>query len=103
MGVSANLGAKVNMRKRAVRIDPDVMKNVSAKWGNKRDWVSLEVRDTGNETEKVTLDEFFLRDPELFSTIVDDCVLMGVSVNGEGTGRGVEEVGEEVFYRYLWE
>jgi len=48
-------------------------------------------------------DEFLLWDPELFSTIVDDCVLMGVLVNGEGTGGGVEEVGEEVFYRYFWE
>jgi len=44
-----------------------------------------------------------LWDPELFSAIVDNCVLIGVSVNSEGTGRGMEEVGEEVFYRYLWE
>ena len=44
-----------------------------------------------------------MRDPELFSAIVDDCVLVRVSVNDEGTGRGVEEVGEEVFYRHLWE
>jgi len=103
MGVAADLGAKVNMRKRAVRIDPDVMEDVGTKWGNKRDRVSLEVGDTGDETEEVTFDEFFLWDPELFSAIVDDCVLMRVSVNGKGTGRGVEEVGEEVFYRYFWE
>jgi len=103
MGVSTDLGAKVNTRKRAVRIDPDVMKDVSAKWGYERDWVSLEVRDTGNEAEKVTFDELFLEDPELFSAVIDDCVLMGVSVNGEGTGGGVEEVGEEISYRYLCE
>jgi len=101
MGVSADLGAKVNMRKRAVRIDPDVMKNVSAKWGNKRDWVSLEVRDTGNETEKVALDKFFLWDPKLFSTVVDDCVLVRVAVDGVGAGGSVEEIGEKVSYRYL--
>jgi len=101
MGVAADLGAKVNIRKRAVRIDPDVMENVSVKWGNKRDWVSLEVRDMGNETEKVALDEFFLWDPKLFSTVIDNGVLVGVSVDDKGTGGGVEEVGEEVNYRYL--
>jgi len=101
MGVAADLGTKVNMRKRAIRIDPDVMENVSAKWGNKRDWVSLKVRDTGNEMEKVALDEFFLRDPKLFSAVIDDCVLVGVSVDDKGTSGGVEKVGEEVDYRYL--
>ena len=103
MGVSADLGAKINMRKRAVRLDPDVMKNVGAKWGNKRDWMSLEVRDTGNKTEKIALDEFFLRDPKLLSAVVDDCILVGVSVNNEGAGGGVKEIGKEVFYRRLWE
>jgi len=99
--VSADLGAKINTRKRAFRIDPDVMEDVGAKWGNKGDWVSLKVRNAGNEAEEVTFNEFLLWDPELFSTVVDDCVLMGVSVDNKGTGGGMEEVGEEVFYRYL--
>jgi len=103
MGVPADLGAKINMRKRAFRIDPDVMEDVSTKWGNKRDSVSLEVGDMGDEMKEVTFDKFLLWDPELFSVIVDDCVLMRVSVNGEGAGGGMEEVGKEVFYRYLWE
>jgi len=103
MGVSADLGAKINTRKRAVRIDPDVMEDVGTEWGNKRDGVSLKVGDTGDEVEEVTFDKFLLWDPELFSAIIDDCVLMRVSVNSKGTGGGVEEVGEEVFYRYLWE
>jgi len=103
MGVSADFGTKINTRKRAVRIDPDIMKDVGTKWGNKRDWVSLEVRDMGDEAEEVTFDEFFLGDPELFSAIVDDCVLMQVSVNSESAGGGVEKVGEEVFYWYFWE
>jgi len=103
MGVLADLGTKINTRKRAVRIDPDIMEDVSTEWGNKRDWVSLKVGDMGDEIEEVTLDEFFLRDPELFSVIVNDCVLMGMSVNGEGTGRSMEEVWKEVFYRYFWE
>jgi len=101
MGVLANFGAKINTRKRAVRIDPDVIEDVGMEWGNKRDWVSLKVGDMGDEMEEVTLDEFFLRDPELFSVIVDDCVLMEVSIDGEGTGRGMEKVGKEVSYRYL--
>ena len=49
MGVPANFGAKINMRKRAFRIDPDVMEDVGAEWGNKRDGVSLKVGDTGDK------------------------------------------------------
>jgi len=33
--------------------------------------------------------------------IVDDLILIGVSVDSEGAGGGVEEVWEEVSYRYL--
>jgi len=99
----ADFGAKINTRKRAVRIDPDVMKDVGTKWGNKRDRVCFKVGDARKEAEKVMFDELFLWDPKLFSVIIYDGVLMGVSVNGEGTGGGMEEVGEEVFYRYLWE
>ena len=45
MGVSTNLGTKVNRRKRAVRMDPDVMEDVSTKWGNEGDGVSFKIRD----------------------------------------------------------
>ena len=99
----ADLGANVNMRKRTVRIDPDVMEHVSTEWGNKGDWISLKIGDMGEETEEVTFNELFLWDPVLFSAVVDDCVLVGVSVDDKGTGRGVEEVGEEVGYWYLCE
>ena len=47
--------------------------------------------------------KFFGGDPKLLTTVVDDLVLMGMSVNGEGAGGGMKEIGEEVFYRYLWE
>jgi len=103
MGVPADLGAKINTRKRAIRIDPDIMEDVGAKWGNKRDWVSLKFGDVGDEIEEVTFDELLLWDPELFSAIVDNCVLMGVLVNDEGASGGMEEIREKVFYRYLWE
>jgi len=99
--VPADFGTKINTRKRAVRTDPDVMKDVSTKWGNERDGVSFKVGDARKEAEEVTFDELFLWDPKLFSMIVDDCVLMGVSVNSEGTSGSMEEVGKEVFYRYF--
>ena len=35
-----------------------------------------------------------MRDPELFSTFVDDRVLVQVVVSGGGAGQGVEEVGK---------
>ena len=92
----ADLGAKINTRKRAIRIDPDVMEDVSTKWGNKRNWVSLKVRDAGDEAEEVTFDEFLLWDPELFSTVVDDCVLVGVAVDGVGASRGGEKVRKKI-------
>jgi len=47
-------------------------------------------------TKEVMLDKFFLRDPKLFSVVVDDCILVGVSVGNKGTGRGSEEVRETV-------
>jgi len=47
MGVAANFGAKVDGRKWAVRFDPDVMKNVSTKEGNKGDRVSLKIGNAG--------------------------------------------------------
>jgi len=33
--------------------------------------------------------------------VIDDLVLMGMSVNSEGAGGGMEEIGEEIGYRYL--
>ena len=101
MGVSANLGTKVNRRKRAVRLDPNVVKNVSPKRGDKRNGVAVEIVDTRKETKEVTCYEFFLWYPEFLTTVVDNGVLMGVAVDGEGAGGSVEEIGKEVGYRYL--
>jgi len=101
--VPADLGAKIYARKRAIRMDPDVMEDVGAEWGNKRDWIGLEVGDMGDEAKEVTFDELLLWDPELFSAIIDNCVLMRVSIDDEGAGRGVEEIREKVLYRYFWE
>ena len=99
--MSANLGTKVNRRKRAVRLDPNVVKNVGPKRGDKRNGVVMEIVDARKEAKEVTFYKFFLWDPKFLTVVIDNGVLMGVAVNGEGAGRGVEKVGEEVSYRYL--
>jgi len=101
MGVPTDLGTKINIRKRAIRIDPNIMEDVGVEWGNKRDWVSLKVGDMGDEAEEIAFDKFFLGNPKLFSAIIDDYILVWVAINNEGTGGGSEEIGEEVSYRLL--
>ena len=101
MGVSTNLGTKVNRRKRAIRLDPNVMKNISVEWGDEGDRVIVKVDNARKGMEEVLFDELLLRYPEFFAAVVDNSILVGVSVDGVGTGRGVEEVGEEVGYRLL--
>ena len=90
MGVSANLGTKVNRRKRAIRLDPNVVKNVGPERGDKRDRVVMEIVNARKETKEVTCYKFFLWDPEFLTTVVDNGVLMGMSVDGKGAGRSVE-------------
>ena len=92
--MSANLGTKVNRRKRAIRLDPNVVKNVSPERGDKRDGVVMEIVDTRKETKEVTCYKFFLWDPEFLTAVVDNGVLMGMVVDGEGAGRSMEEIGK---------
>jgi len=101
MGVSANLGTKVNRRKRAVRLGPNVVEDVSPKRGNKGDGVVIEVNDMGDKAKEIPFYKLFRWYPELLSTVIDDLVLVWVSVDSKGTGGGVEEIGEKVGYRYL--
>jgi len=101
MGVSANLGTKVNRRKRAVRFSPNVMKNVSPERGDKRNGVVIEVVNARKEAKEVTFNKLFLWDPKLLTMIIDDSVLVRVAVDGKGAGGGVEEIGKKVSYRYL--
>jgi len=94
--VSANLGTKVNRRKRAVRLDPNVMKNVSLERGDKRNWMVVKINDTGEEPEEVTLDKFFGWNPKFLTAVVNNLILVRVAVNGEGASGGSEEIGEEI-------
>ena len=52
--------------------------------------------------EEVFGEVLFLRDPELFSTFVDDHVLVQVVVSGGGAGRGGEEVGKSFELMVEW-
>jgi len=99
--VSANLGTKVNRRKRAVRLDPNVVKDIGPEWGNKGNWMIIKISDVRKGAEEVPFDELLLRYPKFLAVVIDDSVLVGVSVDSIGTGRGMEEVQKEVSYRYL--
>ena len=94
--MSTNLGTKVNRRKRAVRLDPNIMKNVSAEWGDEGGGVVIKVDDARKRAEEVPFDELFLGYPKFLAAVVDDGVLMGVTVDGVSAGRGSEEVRKEV-------
>ena len=94
-------GTKIDRWERAVGLDPDVMIDVSMEWSDKGDWVVVKVNDTRKGAKEILFDELLLRYPKFLAMVVDDSVLIGVSVDGIGTGRGVEEVGEEVSYRLL--
>jgi len=59
VGVAANFGAKVDGRKGAIRLNPDIMKNVGVKWGDKGNQVVIEISDAREETEEVLFYKFF--------------------------------------------
>ena len=92
--MSANLGTKVNRRKRAVRLDPNVVKDIGPEWGNKGNQMVIEISDVRKGVEEVLFDKLLLRYPKFLAAVVDDGVLVGVSVDSIGTGRGSEEVRE---------
>jgi len=97
--VSTNLGTNVNRRKMTNSVNVDIMVNVRAERGNKGNGVGFKVGDTRENTEEVSFYILFLWDPMLFPTVVNDGVLVWVTINSKSTGRSIEEVGEEVSYR----
>ena len=101
MGVASDFGAEIDGRQNSTGIYPDVVEDVGVEWGDKGNGVGFEVGDAGDVMEEVPGDKFFLQDPKLFSAVIDNCVLMQVVVNNEGTGGSGEEVGEEVDYKRL--
>jgi len=96
MGVSTNLGAKMNRRKTTKSVDVNVMVDVRAEQGNKGSGVCFKIGNTGEKTEEIPFYVLFLWDPIFFSTVVDDRVLVWVAVSGKSTSWGFEKVRVEV-------
>ena len=103
MGVSANLGTKVNRRKRAVRLDPNVVKDVCPKGGDKRDGMVVKVVEAREKSEEVFYYKFFRWYPKLLTMVVNNLILMGVSVDSVGASGSVEKIRKKVGYWYLCE
>ena len=91
-----DFGAEINGGEDGSGVYPDVMEDVGTEWGDKGKGVGVEVEDAGDVAKEVAVDELLLGDPEFLTTVVDDGVLVWVVVDGEGTGGGGEEVGEDV-------
>ena len=102
MGVTTDLGAEMDVGERAVGSDLDGVEYMGAKGGNEEVGVVIEVSVVRDVVEEVFEEVLFLRDPELFSTFVDDRVLVRVVVSGGGAGRGNEEVGKGFKLSVKW-
>ena len=94
MGVTTDFSAEVDVGERAVGSNLDGVEYVGTEGSDPEIGVVLEVSVVGDIVEEVFGKVFFLQDPELFSTFVDDRVLVRVVVSGSGAGRGNEEVGK---------
>ena len=94
VGVTTNLGAEMDVGEGAIGGDLDGVEYVGLEWSDPKIGVVVEVGVVGDVVEEVFEEVLFLRNPELFSTFVDDRVLVRVVVSGSGAGRGNEEVGK---------
>ena len=94
VGVTTDLGTEVDVWERAVGSNLDSVEYVGVEWSDPKVGVVVEVSVVGDVVKEVFEEVFFLQDPELFSTFVDDRVLVRVVVGGSGAGRGNEEVGK---------
>jgi len=92
MGVSTNLGADMNRRKATNSVDVNVMVDVCTERGNKGSGVGFKIGDTGEKTKEVPFYIFFLWNPMFFSTVVNDRVLVGMTVNSKSTSRSLKKV-----------
>ena len=79
----------------------DVMVDVCMERGDKGNWVSFKIGDTWEKAEEVSFYVLFLWNPVFFSMVIDNRILVWVTVNGKSTGGGMEEIREEVGYRLL--
>ena len=89
-----DFGAEVDVREGAVGGDLDGMEYMGVEWSDPKVRVVVEVGVVGDVVEEIFGKVLFLQNPELFSTFVDDRVLVWVVVSGGGAGQGDEEVGK---------
>ena len=96
MGVAPDFGAKVNGGEDGGSIDPNVVEYVGVEWDDEGKGMGFKVGDAGDVAKEVFFDEFFLWDPEFLTMVVDDGVLVRVTVGNKGAGRSSEDVGEDI-------
>jgi len=72
------------------------MIDVCTKGGNEGNGVRFKVGNAWEKTKEVSFYVFFLWDPILLSLVVDNGVLVWVSVNGKGASRSLEKVRIEI-------
>ena len=94
--MTPNFGAEIDGGEDGGSVDPNVVEDVGAERSNKVERVGVEVSDAGEVAKEIPFDEFLLGDPEFLAPVVDNCVLVGVTVDGEGAGGCGEEVGKNV-------
>ena len=94
MGVTTDFGTEMDVGEGAIGSNLDGVEYVGAEWSDPEVRVVVEVGIAGDVVEEVFGEVFLLQNPELFSTFVDDHVLMRVVVSGSGAGRGDKEVGK---------
>ena len=94
VGVMTDFGAEMDVGERAIGSDLDGVKYMGVEWSDPKVRVVVEVSVVGDIVKEVFGKVFFLQNPELFSTFVDDHVLVWVVISGGGAGRGDEEVGK---------
>ena len=101
VGVSTNFSANVNRRQMTKSMDVNIMVDVCTERGNEGDRVSFKVGNAWEKAKEVSFNIFFLWDPIFLSTVIDNSVLVRMIIDSKSTGRGIEEMGEEVSYRLL--
>ena len=94
--MTPNFGAQMDVGKGTVGRELDVVVDEGAEGSDEVCGVVVELGVAGDGASSITEDEFFLRTPDLLTAFVDNGVLVGVDLVGEGTGRGGPEVREEL-------
>src|SRR5712691_1854496 len=94
-GVFSDFGTDSDGGNGAVGLELYVMINESPEWGDEVGALVVEVLVAGDVLQEVAVSELFLRAPDLVTVLVDDGVLVGVTLLFQETRRRSEEVREE--------